>query len=123
GKDIIIVSRDSDYGCNYDRQFHLNDWLRLEFKERISRKRRIVLTERLAEAFKLVAVSVSREAEEEEKTIVSERSTSAVAVKCGQCGCLLDEPMSLDPSLRSACPKCGSKLRHLELSVADGLAT
>jgi hypothetical protein len=73
GKDIIIVTRDSDYGCNYDGQFHLNDWLRLEFKERISRKRRIVLTDRLAEAFKLVAVSVSTEAEEEEKTIVAER--------------------------------------------------
>jgi DNA-directed RNA polymerase subunit RPC12/RpoP len=111
GKDIIIVTRDSDYGCNYDGQFHLNDWLRLEFKERISRKRRIVLTDRLAEAFKLVAVPVSAEAEEEEKTIVAERET--LKATCGQCGAILDEPMSVDPSLRIACPKCGSKSRRL----------
>ena len=25
GKDIIIVTRDSDCGCNHDRKFHLND--------------------------------------------------------------------------------------------------
>jgi hypothetical protein len=118
GKDIIIVTRDSDYGCNYDRQFHLNDWLRLEFKERISQKRRIVLTDRLAEAFKLVAVRVSREAEEEEKTIVAERSTPTV-VKCGQCGFILDEPPSLDPSLRSACPWCGSKARNFEVTIHE----
>ena len=122
GKDIIIVSRDSDYGCNYDDQFHLNDWLRLEFKKRISRKRRIVLTDRLAEAFKLVAVSVSKAAEEEEKTIVSERLRPQVGVTCGQCGFVLDEPMGLDIRLRSGCPECGSKSRHLRLRAADNLA-
>ncbi len=118
GKDIIIVTRDSDYGCNYDGQFHLNDWLRLEFKERISQKRRIVLTDRLAEAFKLVAVPVSTEAEEEEKTIVAERAT----VNCGQCGSVLDEPTSLDPSLRIACPKCGSKSRRFNVMAYNKLS-
>ena len=108
GKDIIIVSRDSDYGCNYDGRFHLNDWLRSEFKERISQKRRVVLTDRLAAAFKLVAVSVSTEAEAEEKTILAERATRTV--NCGQCGSVFDEPSSLDPSLRIACPKWGQRL-------------
>lgn len=71
GKDIIIVTRDTDYGISYDSQFFLNDWLSLEFKERISQKRKIVLTDRLAEAFKLVAIPVSAAAEKEEKELVA----------------------------------------------------
>lgn len=74
GKDIIIVTRDTDYGVSYDRKFFLNDWLRLEFKERISQKRNIILSDRLAQAFKLVAISVSAKAEEEENKLVAELS-------------------------------------------------
>lgn len=120
-KDVIIVTRDSDYGCSYDGKFHLNDWLRLEFKERISQKRRIVLTDRLAEAFKLVAVPVSAEAEEEEKKLVAERSVTA-NVKCGQCGAALEEPPSLAPQLRVPCPMCGSTTRTFEVSVFDSVS-
>ncbi len=121
GKDIIIVSRDSDYGCSYDGKFHLNDWLRLEFKERISQKRRVVLTDRLAEAFKLVAVPVSAEAEEEEKKLVAERNAAQV-VKCGQCGALLEEPPTLAPQLRSPCPVCGSTSRTFEVSIFESVS-
>jgi len=121
GKDIIIVTRDSDYGCSYDGKFHLNDWLRLEFKERISQKRRIVLTDRLAEAFKLIAVPVSAEAEEEEKKLVAEWSATP-NVKCGQCGAALEESPSLAPHLRIPCPVCGSITRHFELSVYETLS-
>jgi Zn finger protein HypA/HybF involved in hydrogenase expression len=121
GKDIIIVTRDSDYGCNYDGKFHLNDWLRLEFKERISRKRRIVLTDRLAEAFKLVAVPVSPQAEAEEKQLVAERSVPT-NVKCSQCGTSLEEPASLPLQSRKPCPSCGSKSRTIEVSVHDSIS-
>lgn len=72
GKDIIIVTRDTDYGISYDGKFFLNDWLHLEFKERISQKRKIVLTDRLSHAFKLVAIPVSAKAEEEENALVAE---------------------------------------------------
>lgn len=121
GKDIIIVSRDSDYGCNYDGQFHLNDWLRLEFKERFSQKRRIVLTDRLAGAFKLVAVPVSAEAEAEEMAIVAERAMPT-GVSCGKCGLPLDEPSSLDPNFRIPCPNCGSNTRKYELAFHERIA-
>ena len=121
GKDIIIVTRDSDYGCSYDGKFHLNDWLRLEFKERISRKRGLILTDRLAEAFKLVAVPVSAEAEEEEKKLVAEKSATQ-SVRCGQCGAALDEPPALAPHLRAPCPACGSTTRRYDVSFHEGLS-
>lgn len=70
GKDIILVTRDTDYGVSYDGQFFLNDWLAKEFKERVSRKRKIVLTDRLAAAFKLVAIPVSQKAEQEENELI-----------------------------------------------------
>ena len=53
GNDVVIVSRDSDYGVSMDRVQYLNDWLSEEFKDRVSRKRSIRLTGRLAEALKL----------------------------------------------------------------------
>lgn len=74
GKDIIVVTRDTDYGVSYDGQFFLNDWLAKEFKDRISRKRKIVLTDRLATAFKLVAVPVSQQAEQEENELIEGKS-------------------------------------------------
>lgn len=74
GKDIIIVTRDTDYGISYDGQFFLNDWLKLEFQERISRKRKIILTDRLADAFKRVAIPVSAAAEKEERDLLAELS-------------------------------------------------
>jgi hypothetical protein len=69
GKNIIVVTRDGDYGLSYDKKYYINDWLRQEFSERVSQTRKIVLTDRLAEAFKLVAIPVSAEAEKEEKEL------------------------------------------------------
>lgn len=66
GKDIIIVTRDTDYGIEYGGQFVLNDWLLLEFKKRISQQRKIILTDRLAVAFNTARISVSAAAESEE---------------------------------------------------------
>ena len=71
-KDVIVVTRDTDYGINFDGGFLLNDWLRLEFRERVGKKRKILITDRLADAFKRVAISVSAAAEAEEKALVAE---------------------------------------------------
>ena len=71
GKHIILVTRDSDFGCSYDNESYLNDWLAQEFKHRISQKRKIVLTDKLSYAFKLVKIPVTEEMiEEEEKMII-----------------------------------------------------
>jgi hypothetical protein len=72
GKHIIIVTRDKDYGAIYKGNSFLNDWLRQEFSERVSRQRKIVLTEKLATALKLVHAAVTKEMEEEEDRIIAE---------------------------------------------------
>ncbi|WP_424989299.1 PIN domain-containing protein [Flagellimonas sp.] len=71
GKHIIIVTRDSDFGCVYDNDSHLNDWLKQEFKQRISQKRKIVLTDKLHRAFQLVEIPVTKEMIEEEENVIS----------------------------------------------------
>jgi len=70
-KDIIIVTRDSDFGAIVKSESYLNDWLRLEFKERVSRNRNIFLTDKLASAFKAIKLPVSKAMVEEEARILS----------------------------------------------------
>lgn len=77
-KDIIIVTRDSDYGVSYDNKLYLNDWLRKEFKERVSRKRKIILLDKLAQAFKLVSIPVSQRAIQDEENIIQEKAESPI---------------------------------------------
>ena len=70
GKHIIIVTRDSDFGCTYDNESYLNDWLMQEFKQRVSQRRKIILTNRLSYAFQLVKIPVTNEMIEEEKSVI-----------------------------------------------------
>lgn len=70
GKHIVLVTRDRDYGISYNGKCYLNDWLHLEFAERVSRKRKIVLTDRLSEAFRLLGIPVRKEAEEVEDDLM-----------------------------------------------------
>jgi PIN domain len=69
-KDIVIVSRDGDYGVNYKDKWYLNDWLSQEFKQRVSQKRKIKLTGKLSEGLKLVNATVTPEMEDAEKEIL-----------------------------------------------------
>lgn len=70
GKHIILVSRDSDFGTHYDQDSYLNDWLDQEFKQRISRKRKLILTDKLSTAFKHVQIPVTEEMEREEENVI-----------------------------------------------------
>jgi predicted nucleic acid-binding protein len=70
GKHIILVTRDTDFGPIYDGESYLNDWLDKEFKERVSRKRKLILTDKLSTAFKAVQIPVSKEMEEEEEQVI-----------------------------------------------------
>ncbi len=72
GKHIILVTRDSDFGCLYDGESYLNDWLQQEFKQRVSRKRKIILTDKLSRAFQLVEIPVTEEMIQEEKKVIKE---------------------------------------------------
>lgn len=68
---IVVVSRDGDFGSTHDDESFLNDWLRLEFKERISQRRKIELTSRLSAALKRLSVSINKDDVAAEDKIVS----------------------------------------------------
>lgn len=72
--DIVIVSRDRDYGEHYQKESLLNDWLLEEFKDRVSPRRSILLTKRLTEAFKLASISVSQDEERSEEELLEKRN-------------------------------------------------
>ncbi len=74
---VIIVSRDGDYGPNNT----INDWLAQEFKERVSTDRIIELTNSLTAAFKLASIRVTRKEEETEKTFLTRKSTDYASLK------------------------------------------
>ena len=75
GMDIIIVTRDTDYGAVLKNDSFLNDWLKQEFKERVSKKRKIILTERLSVAFKAIKLNVSKEMIDAEDVVIKEKET------------------------------------------------
>jgi PIN domain len=63
---LIIVTRDSDYGITIDKKSYINDALRQEFSERVSRKRPLQLYSRLSDALKLFDVKVTKQEEASE---------------------------------------------------------
>jgi hypothetical protein len=67
--DIIIVSRDSDYGATIEKEAFLNDWLLQEFRSRAGKRRKISLYTRLSEALKRFHVEVTEEERQEEEDI------------------------------------------------------
>jgi hypothetical protein len=73
---VIIVSRDSDFGVTYGGKSILNDWLYREFKERVSQKRDVRLSQRLTDALKLLEEQVEKEDLEEENRIIRVETNS-----------------------------------------------
>ena len=69
-KHVIIVSRDKDYGHLTDHEQIINDWLLHEFKERVSQRRNLILTNRLTHAFKLVNIHVTQQDEKQEQDLI-----------------------------------------------------
>lgn len=70
-RNIMIVSRDNDYGMSVGQDRYLNDWLVKEFKERVSTKRQIELSPKLTVALKRMDEQVSRSDEREEAAIIA----------------------------------------------------
>lgn len=70
--DIWIVSRDGDYGVTQNGKGFINDWLRQEFKERVHKKRNVILCPLLSQALKEFEVPVTNEEVQEEEKIAEE---------------------------------------------------
>ncbi|MDZ7842171.1 MAG: PIN domain-containing protein [Gammaproteobacteria bacterium] len=63
---IVIVSRDSDYGCKYNGKCFLNDALKKEFRDRVGKKS-ILYTDKLSEALKELQIHVTKAEEKSEQ--------------------------------------------------------
>lgn len=67
--ELVIVSRDADYGLSYKDNAYINDHLRHEFSDRVSRKRKLLLYTKLSTALRehfAVTVTPTEVAAEEE---------------------------------------------------------
>jgi hypothetical protein len=83
---LLIVSRDGDYGTTFGDKTILNDWLRREFKERVSRKRKVELTTKLTIALRRLDESVTPEDEAEEEKVIAETEGKRSALSLGPIG-------------------------------------
>lgn len=78
-KDVLIVSRDGDYG----RDDQLNDWLREEFKARVGRRRKVSLTAALGQALKLLDENIPADTVRKEREEISDGLTILTSAPSG----------------------------------------
>jgi predicted nucleic acid-binding protein len=71
-QDVVIVSRDTDYGCKFGDDMIINDWLAQEFKQRVNIRNKVILTDKLMHGFKLANISVKKKEIEDETKMLSE---------------------------------------------------
>jgi predicted nuclease of predicted toxin-antitoxin system len=76
GRDLCIVTRDTDFGISIDGQAVLNDWLIDEFAERTGGKS-VLLTPKLADAFKAIAVDVTNDEVAAEDALIAARPSDS----------------------------------------------
>jgi hypothetical protein len=97
--ELVIVTRDGDYGTDFDGEPLLNDFLKHEFRDRVSQKREVLLFRKLSEALKHFDVKVTPdEARQEEEMIASTVVAEADALSAGTT--LI--PKSITPSYQPA---------------------
>ena len=71
-RNLIIVSRDADYGITVDGSSFANDALSQELKERVNQQRKIMLCDRLSAALKVLKIEVTQAEEEQDLEIAKE---------------------------------------------------
>ena len=77
-RDVIVVSRDADYGLTLDGKGYANDWLTEEFRARAGKKRKLILVDRLSAALKLVDIKVTPAEVTSESNVLKLRRRLAV---------------------------------------------
>jgi len=80
----VIVTRDTDYGPTIEGKPALNDWLREEFRSRVGRRRKILLTDRLSVGLKEAAIPLTRQEAEAESALIplpAVRTREAIQIK------------------------------------------
>ncbi len=59
GRSIVIVSRDGDYGVEYQGKYYLNDQLKREYRDRTASNKVISYTQRISDVLEKLQVHVS----------------------------------------------------------------
>jgi hypothetical protein len=77
--ELVICSRDKDYGATLNHKCYVNDHLQQEFRDRVSRKRKIVLCDKLSDALKEMKVPISKKERQAEKEIAPQVSVSTAS--------------------------------------------
>ena len=74
---VVIVSRDSDYGVHLrGGGVYINDWLAQEFRERVNRRLNVTLTDKLSEGLKQISIRVTKqEVKDEDEFLQRQRAT------------------------------------------------
>jgi hypothetical protein len=75
--ELVIVSRDADYGANHDGKSYINDHLWHEFSNRVSQKRKLLLYTKLSDALKHFNVAVTQAQVKAEAEFIDEPSDVA----------------------------------------------
>jgi hypothetical protein len=76
---LVIVTRDTDYGATIDNEAFINDALRQEFSDRVSRKRDLLLYSRLSDALKFFDVKVTKQEEASEAELLSDNRPAYIS--------------------------------------------
>jgi hypothetical protein len=76
--DVVIVSRDNDFGVSHAGKRYINDWLSQEFKERVGRSKKVVLTDRLMDALETLKVRVSADDRRSEEALLRKSAEASV---------------------------------------------
>lgn len=79
--ELVIVTRDSDYGITFENKSYINDHLKQEFSERVSKKRKILLYSKLSDALKHFEVPVTPQEEAVEAEIVKSAELAPMAAQ------------------------------------------
>jgi hypothetical protein len=95
GAELVIVSRDADYGLSIEKRAFLNDHLRHEFYERVSAKRKVLLYTLLSDALDHFKVPVTQQ-EKKEEELFAETQQAEVS----HAGNLPSEPSPLSEIFR-----------------------
>jgi hypothetical protein len=72
--ELVIVSTDLDYGVSFEGKQYVNDDLRQEFSDRVSKKRKLLLYEKLSDAVKHFERPITPQEQEAESEIVNAAS-------------------------------------------------
>jgi hypothetical protein len=70
--ELVIVTRDADYGAHFEGRAYVNDHLKQEFSERVSKKRKLLLYSRLTDALKHFEVPITKQEEDSETELLVE---------------------------------------------------